>query len=73
MLNTLKYKIENFIDKIILDLFIITSNIRRWDKWEHEIKKVKDLNTKIYITTSMLENQQKVNRYLFIGKDINNG
>ena len=73
MLNTLKYKIENFIDKIILDLFIITSNIRRWDKWEHEIKKVKDLNAKIYITTSVLENQQKVNRYLFIGKDINNG
>ena len=73
MLNTLKYKIENFIDKIILDLFIITSNIRRWDKWEHEIKKVKDLNTKIYITTSMLGNQQKVNRYLFIGKGINNG
>ena len=73
MLNTLKYKIENFIDKIILDLFIITSNIRRWDKWEHEIKKVKDLNAKIYITTSVLENQQKVNRYLFIGKGINNG
>lgn len=73
MLNKLKSKIEDFIDKVILDLFIITSNIRRWDKWEHEIKKVKDLNAKIFITMSVLENQRNVNRYLFIGKDINNG
>lgn len=73
MIDKLKSKIEDFIDKIILDLFIITSNIRRWDKWEHEIKKVKDLNAKIFVTMSVLENQRNVNRYLFIGKDINNG
>ena len=73
MVDKLKSKIEDFIDKIILDLFIITSNIRRWDKWEHEIKKVKDLDAQICITKSVLENQQRVNRYLFIGKDINNG
>lgn len=73
MLNKLKSKIEDFIDKIILDLFIITSNIRRWDKWEHEVKKIKDLNAKIFVTMSVLENQRNVNRYLFIGKDINNG
>lgn len=73
MLDKLKLKIEDFIDKIILDLFIITSNIRRWDRWEHEVKKIKDLNAKIFITMSVLENQRKVNRYLFIGKDISNG
>ena len=73
MIDKLKSKIEDFIDKIILDLFIITSNIRRWDKWEHEIKKVKDLNAKIFVTMSVLENQRNVNRYLFIGKDIDNG
>lgn len=73
MLDKLKLKIEDFIDKIILDLFVITSNIRRWDRWEHEVKKIKDLNAKIFVTMSVLENQRKVNRYLFIGKDINNG
>lgn len=73
MVDKLKSKIEDFIDKIILDLFIITSNIRRWDKWEHEVKKIKDLNAKIFVTMSVLENQRNVNRYLFIGKDINNG
>lgn len=73
MIDKLKSKIEDFIDKIILDLFIITSNIRRWDKWEHEVKKIKDLNAKIFVTMSVLENQRNVNRYLFIGKDINNG
>lgn len=73
MLDKLKLKIEDFIDKIILDLFIITSNIRRWDRWEHEVKKIKDLNAKIFVTMSVLENQRNVNRYLFIGKDINNG
>ena len=73
MVDKLKSKIEDFIDKIILDLFIITSNIRRWDRWEREIKKIKDLNAKIFVTMSVLENQRNVNRYLFIGKDINNG
>lgn len=73
MLDKLKLKIEDFIDRVILDLFIITSNIRRWDRWEREIKKIKDLNAKIFVTMSVLENQRKVNRYLFIGKDINNG
>ena len=37
MLDKLKLKIEDFIDRVILDLFIITSNIRRWDRWEYEI------------------------------------
>lgn len=73
MLDKLKLKIEDFIDRVILDLFVITSNIRRWDRWEREIKKIKDLNAKIFVTMSVLENQRKVNRYLFIGKDINNG
>lgn len=73
MLDKLKLKIEDFIDRLILDLFVITSNIRRWDRWEREIKKIKDLNAKIFVTMSVLENQRKVNRYLFIGKDINNG
>lgn len=73
MVDKLKSKIEDFIDKIILDLFIITSNIRRWDRWEREAKKIKDLNAKIFVTMSVLENQRNVNRYLFIGKDINNG
>lgn len=73
MVDKLKSKIEDFIDKIILDLFIITSNIRRWDRWEREVKKIKDLNAKIFVTMSVLENQRNVNRYLFIGKDINNG
>ena len=73
MLDKLKLKIEDFIDRLVLDLFVITSNIRRWDRWEHEIKKIKDLNAKIFVTMSVLENQRKVNRYLFIGKDINNG
>lgn len=73
MVDKLKSKIEDFIDKIILDLFIITSNIRRWDRWEREVKKIKDLNAKIFVTMSVLENQRSVNRYLFIGKDINNG
>ena len=73
MIDKLKSKIEDFIDKIILDLFVITSNIRRWDRWEREVKKIKDLNAKIFVTMSVLENQRNVNRYLFIGKDINNG
>lgn len=73
MVDKLKSKIEDFIDKIILDLFVITSNIRRWDRWEREVKKIKDLNAKIFVTMSVLENQRNVNRYLFIGKDINNG
>ena len=73
MLDKLKLKIEDFIDRLILDIFVITSNIRRWDRWEREVKKIKDLNAKIFVTMSVLENQRKVNRYLFIGKDINNG
>ena len=73
MLDKLKLKIEDLIDRLVLDLFVITSNIRRWDRWEREIKKIKDLNAKIFVTMSVLENQRKVNRYLFIGKDINNG
>lgn len=73
MLDKLKLKIEDFIDRLILDLFVITSNIRRWDRWEREVKKIKDLNAKIFVTMSVLENQRNVNRYLFIGKDINNG
>ena len=73
MLDKLKLKIEDFIDRLVLDLFVITSNIRRWDRWEREVKKIKDLNAKIFVTMSVLENQRKVNRYLFIGKDINNG
>lgn len=73
MWNKFKIKISDFIDDLILQIVVLTSNIRRWDKWANEINKIKDLDAKVNITKSILENQQKVNRYLFIGKEVNNG
>ena len=61
----------NDYDYIVGD--IAYGKLRLKGFYDEKNKKVKDLNAKIYITTSVLENQQKVNRYLFIGKDINNG
>lgn len=78
-MNKFKEKISNFIDNVILNIFIMTLNIRRWDKWISEIKKIKNLDIKVNITKDILENGQElnrhlfINRYLFIGKDINNG
>ena len=73
MWNKFKTKISDFIDDLILHIVVLTSNIRRWDKWANEINKIKDLDAKVNVTKSILENQQKVNRYLFIGKEVNNG
>lgn len=73
MWNKFKTKISDFIDDLILQIVVLTSNIRRWDKWANEINKIKDLDAKVNVTKSILENQQKVNRYLFIGKEVNNG
>lgn len=73
MWNKFKTKISDFIDDLILQIVVLTSNIRRWNKWANEINKIKDLDAKVNVTKSILENQQKVNRYLFIGKEVNNG